>query len=73
MIKHQALHQSAPNVAGSHRFDMEASRTDWDWAYLYLDMLRLLTIVGEHEKATFENLKAWHSDVKTYMEFHYQA
>ena len=35
-------------------------------------MMRLLMMVGEYEKATVDIIKAWHSQVKAYMEFHFQ-
>ena len=41
-------------------------------AYLYLDMMRLLMMVGEYEEATFDTIKAWHSQAKAYMECHFQ-
>ena len=57
-------------VAGSHLFPMEDSCCRRE-AYLYMDMLRLLMMVGEYEKATVDIIKAWHSQVKTYMDFHF--
>ena len=58
-------------VAGSHLFPMQDSCCP-KHAYLYMDMLRLLVMVGEYEKATVDIIKAWHSQVKTYMEFYFQ-
>ena len=37
-------------------------------AHLYLDMLRLLTMIGDHQKADFALIKQWHTYVKTYMD-----
>ena len=59
-------------VAGSHAFPMKKKDGCCaKEAYLYMDMLRLLMMVGEYEKATVDIIKAWHSQVKTYMEFHF--
>ena len=57
-------------VAGSLLFPMKDSCCG-KHAYLYMDMLRLLLMVGKYEEATVDMFKAWHSQVKTYMEFHF--
>ena len=57
-------------VAGSLLFPMKDSCCG-KHAYLYMDMLRLLLMVGKYEEATVDMFKAWHSQVKTYIEFHF--
>ena len=55
--------------AGSHVFPIKENCCCSKNAYLYLDMLRLVTMVCEREKADLARTKAWHSEVKTYIEF----
>ena len=58
-----------PTRAGSHNFPVGTNSCCHKRAYVYLDMLRLLTMVCEHQKASLAQMRAWHSEVKTYMGF----
>ena len=54
---------------GSYVFPMGGDGCCSKHAYLYLDMLRLLSMLSEHERALPGMLKEWHSNVRTYMDF----
>ena len=56
MMKFKAPGKSVTQ-AGSHLFPMEDSCCP-KHAYLYVDMLRLLMMVGKYEKATVDIIKA---------------
>ena len=56
MVKFKAP-ESNVTQAGSHLFPMKDSCCP-KHAYLYLDMMRLLMMVGEYEEATFDTIKA---------------
>ena len=61
----------APNgkvsQAGSHVFPTGEDVCCSRYAYLYMDMLRLLIMFWEHEQANLAVVQARHSEVKTYM------
>ena len=54
--------------AGSHVFPVLRDGCCPKRVYLYLDILRLLLMVCKHQKADMSKVKAWHADVKTYMD-----
>ena len=55
--------------AGSHVFPLGETGCCPKHAHLYLDMLRLLARVCEHQKADLDQVRAWHDEVKTHMDF----
>ena len=52
--------------AGSHVFPTREDVCCSRYAYLYMDMLRLLTMICKQEKANLALMQAWHSEMKTY-------
>ena len=55
--------------AGSKVFPIDQESLCPKHSYLFLDMLRLVLLVCEHEKASIDLIKVWYADVKTYMDF----
>ena len=57
--------------AGSYLFPIITDEYCSRNAYLYLDMMRLVILVSAQVKATIDQLKIWHDEVKTYFAFHF--
>ena len=55
--------------AGSHVFPLGETGLCPKHAHLYLDMLHLLARACQHQKADLDQVRAWHDEVKTHMDF----
>ena len=55
--------------AGSHGFPLRETGCCPKHAHLYLDMLHLLAKACEHQKADLDQVRAWHDEIKTHMDF----
>ena len=55
--------------AGLHVFPLGETGLCPKHAHLYLDMLRLLARACQHQKADIDQVRAWHDEVKTHMDF----
>ena len=54
--------------AGSHVFPLGETGLCPKHAHLYLDMLHLLARVCQHQKADIDQVRAWHDEVKLFMD-----
>ena len=54
--------------AGSHVFPLGETGLCPKHAHLYLDMLHLLARACQHQKAEFDQVRAWHDEVKMHMD-----
>ena len=55
--------------AGSHVFPLGETGCCPKHAHLYMNMLRLLARACQHQKADLDQVRAWHDEVKTHMDF----
>ena len=54
---------------GSYAFPVPETGLCPKHAHLYLDMLHLLARACQHQKADLDQVRAWHDEVKTHMDF----
>ena len=54
--------------AGSYAFQVLKTGNVTKQAYLYMDMLRILTMIGDHKQADLALIKNCHTQVKTYLD-----